>query len=67
MLIFRFFLIGVGMFFCIGSSFASVLYEQFIALESTADFQEKTLYTFIQDRDLLSGTERLCNEDALAK
>jgi hypothetical protein len=65
--IFRFFLVGVGIFFSVGSSIASVLYEQFTALESTAEFAEKTLYTFIQDRDLLSGAERLCSSEALAK
>lgn len=65
--IFRFFLVGVGIFFSVGSSIASVLYEQFTALESTAEFAEKTLYTFIQDRDLLSGAERLCSSETLAK
>lgn len=42
---------------------ASVLHDQFVAMESSLKFDEQTLYTFIQDRQLLEWAERLCNPD----
>ena len=47
-------------------SASSVVYDQFIALESSLDFETQTLYTFVQDRELLNGAKRFCSDDAFA-
>lgn len=46
---------------------ASMVYEQIAAGESSVKFQTKTLYTFIQDKDLLATAERVCTSESRQK
>jgi hypothetical protein len=67
MRIYRVLLVSICIGFGLNVVQASSLREQFVALESAAKFQEQTLYTFIQHKELLEWAKRMCSSDAVMK